>query len=777
MDRLQKLALVGDYIPRRCGIAQFGHDIGRSITSQYPDVQLQVVSVNDTSDGYDYPDEVTFEIPQQTLSSYKQAADYMHLANFDVVSLQHEYGIYGGDDGSHIMALLKPLQIPVVSTFHTILEEPSPQQRRILTDIAAQSAMVVTMTGKGRELLTRVYGLAESKIEVIPHGIPDIPFSDPNYYKDQFGVEGMNVLLTFGLLSPNKGIEDMIAALPAIVSEYPNTVYMVVGATHPHLLRSAGESYRLKLERMVASLGVTEHVVFYNRFVSDHELKDFLGVSDIYVTPYRNEAQITSGTLAYAYGCGKAVVSTPYWHAAELLADDRGVLVPFHDPAAIARAINGLLADDNRRHALRKQAYLAGREMTWNQVGARYSELFERILRTRTRDTGRRRFPVRTVAESSRNLPEVRLDHLKVLTDDTGIIQHARYSVPNRHEGYCTDDNARALLLAVLLMNLGTHDEDLRLMSRTYAAFLEYAYDRERRVFRNFLSFNREWLESHGSPDSQGRALWALGTVVGRLADEQLSAWAAEIFNDALSEVLLRPDPRSWAFAALGLNEYLKRFGGNRQARQACDTLLERLLDSYRKNATQDWVWYEPALTYDNARLPEAVILLSEITGRDDAREIGLRTLTWLSRVERSENGHFRPVGSEGFYPRGEKRALFDQQPVEAAAAVSAAITAYGVTDDPIWYEQAHRTYEWFLGRNDLEVAVYDPATGGCFDGIGIHRLNRNMGAESTLSFLLASVRMQTMEQRVAAYETTMDPPPAVSLPADRLGNAREIRA
>ncbi|MFP4644546.1 MAG: glycosyltransferase family 4 protein, partial [Spirochaetales bacterium] len=722
MDRLQKVALVGDYLPRRCGIAQFGHDLGLSIAAQYPDVELQVIAVNDTSEGYKYPPEVTFEIPEQRLSSYKQAADYLHLANVDVVSLQHEYGIYGGEYGSHILALLKPLGVPVVTTFHTILEAPSSEQKQLLIEMAGLSASVVSMTEKGKELLQGVYGIPEQKIEVIPHGIPDTPFVDPNFYKDQFGVEGKHVIMTFGLLSPNKGVEDMIAALPAIVREVPNTVYLVVGATHPHLVRTEGESYRLKLERMVEALGVKDHVVFYNRFVSDDELREFLGVTDVYVTPYLNEAQITSGTLAYAYGCGKAVVSTPYWHAAELLSEDRGVLVPFHAPEAIASAITSLLKDDTRRHAMRKQAYLAGRNMTWNQIGARYYELIERTRRTKSRPDGPRRFPVRTVAESPRNLPELRLGHLMALTDDTGIVQHARYSVPNRHEGYCTDDNARALLLTVLLREMGIRDQHIDFMTRSYASFLEHAFDRAGRVFRNFLSFDRRWLETKGSPDSHGRAMWALGTVVGRLPDDQLASWAAEIFNAALPSVMDLPDARSWAFTAMGLNEYLQRFGGNRQARQACDVLLDRFEEAYRATRSDDWEWYEPVLTYDNARLAEAVILLSKLTGRTETQSIGIKTFDWLCGVQQSASGHFRPIGSDGFYRRGGKRAVYDQQPLEACASVSAAIAAYKATGESKFYQEAHRAYEWFLGRNDLESSVYHPATGGCFDGIGVHR-------------------------------------------------------
>lgn len=758
MDKIRRIAIIGDYIPRRCGIAQFTHDLYKAIKLQTPKTDVQIVAVNDIKNGYSYPEEVCFEISEEIQEEYERAADYLHVNNVDVVSLQHEFGIYGGSWGSYILPFLKTLRIPVVTTLHTILQDPNIEQRDILREIGRASTFVVTMAEKGREMLQDVYDLEAEKIEVIPHGIPDMPFVDPNFYKDQFGVEGKHVILTFGLLSPNKGIEQMIEALPNIIKEVPDTVYIVLGATHPHLIRRDGEAYRLSLTRLVERLGVKDNVIFYNRFISDEELREFLGMADVYVTPYLNEAQITSGTLSFAFGCGKAVVSTPYWHAVELLADDRGLLVPFRDSQAMAHAVVNLLKNESKRHAMRKRAYLMGREMTWAQVGGRYVELFERARRSAPEKATTRHFAVRTLANSPRHLPELKLDHLKRLTDDTGLLQHAKYSIPNRFEGYCTDDNARALILMEFLKELENRNEDLTTMESVYSAFLHHAFEPATKVFRNFYSYDRQWIDEQVSIDCQGRSLWALGTVIARSEDENLVSWAVEIFNAALPVVLEHPYIRAWAFTARGIYEYVKRFQGDRTSRLAANQLMDRFIDAFRNESKTGWKWFEDKLTYENARLSEATILLSILTERQEALEIGLESLRWLDDIQRSEQNNFRPVGNRGFYHRGGTPAYHDQQPLEAAAMVSASITAYIASEDDRWRETAHRSFEWFLGRNDISTPLYDPKTGGCFDGLMVDRVNRNMGGESTLSFLMSLAEMKLLENRLAAYESAKKP-------------------
>ena len=750
-SEIHKIAFVGDYLPRKCGIATFTHDMYTSVASDNPDAECFVVPVNDRPEGYDYPPEVRFEIDEQDLVSYLQAADFLNFANTDVVCLQHEYGIYGGPAGSHILGLLRDLRMPVVTTLHTVLKEPDPHQRRVLMQLADLSARVVVMTERARAFLRQIYGVPEAKIDLIAHGIPDTPFVEPDLYKEQFGVEGRPVALTFGLLSPNKGVEHMLRAVPKILEEFPDFVYIVLGATHPDLVRDQGERYRLSLERLARDLGIRTNVIFYNRFVELNQLTEFIRAADVYVTPYLNPAQITSGTLAYSFGCGKAIVSTPYWHAEELLAGGLGVLVPFADPPSLAREIRGLLRDGSRRLAMCKTAYGLGREMIWRRSAHHYMESFQKARLAR-HDQPFKPLTVRTLAEEQADLPEWRLDHLQRMTDSTGMFQHATYTIPLFEEGYCTDDNARVLLLAVLLDELGQDEPEVRRLAMTSAAFLQAAFDRDRRRFRNFMSFDRHWLEEVGSEDCQGRAVWALGACVGRSRRDDLPAWAASHFELALLPIPEMTSPRAWAFGLLGVQEYLRRFSGDRACGQARDALTALLIDLYDRTATPDWPWFEEILSYDNARLPHALIASGRDGGDPRALEVGLLALSWLVEVQRAPQGHFRAVGCNGFYRKGGVPARFDQQPLEANATVAACLEAYRATQDPRWMNEARSSFEWFLGRNDLGQELYDPATGGCCDGLQEDRVNRNQGAESTLAFLLSLAEMNLLESSLAAF-------------------------
>lgn len=748
---IEKIAFVGDYLPRKCGIATFTHDMHASIVGRFPHTECFVVPVNDRAEGYDYPSEVRFEIAEQDRESYRKAADFLNFANADLVCLQHEYGIYGGVAGSHILALLRDLRMPVVTTCHTILREPDPDQRRVLVQLSELSAYLVVMTDRARIFLREIYGVPNSKIKAIAHGIPDTTFVSPDHYKEQFGVEGRPVALTFGLLSPNKGIEHMLRAIPEIVEAFPNFVYMVLGATHPELVRQQGERYRLSLEQLARTLGIEDHVIFYNRFVELDELTKFIRAADVYVTPYLNPAQITSGTLAYSFGCGKPVVSTPYWHAEELLADGRGVLVPFADSPALAQEIRGLLGNEPRRLAMSLKAYDLGREMVWERSAEHYMELF-RQARLGCLDQPAKPLAVRTLAEQQAARPIWRLDHLSRMTDTTGIFQHATYSIPSYVDGYCTDDNARALLLTVLLDELGQGGAEVSRIATTTAAFLQAAFDRDQHRFRNFMGFDRRWLDDVGSDDSHGRALWALGVCVGRSQDPDLPAWAASYFELALPPVVEMTSPRAWAFSLLGIHEYLRRFEGDRSARDVRDTLMLKLVGIYKRTATSDWCWFEEIVSYDNARLPHALIASASHCGDDETLELGLTALNWLVRIQRAPQGHFRAIGCDGFYPKGRQPARFDQQPIEANATVAACLEAYRATQDPRWLDEARSAFEWFLGRNDLGIDLYDSASGGCCDGLHEDRVNRNQGAESTLAFLLSLAEMNLLESSLANF-------------------------
>jgi len=593
-----------------------------------------------------------------------------------------------------------------------------------------------------------VFHVPISKIDLIPHGIPDLAFTDPNFYKDAFGTEGKEVLLTFGLLSPNKGIENVIQALPSILLRHSHVVYMISGVTHPHVLRHEGDKYRLYLQNLAKDLGVEDNVIFRNRFASPQELVEVIGAADIYITPYKHKGQVVSGTLAYALSAGKAIISTPYLHAIELLDEQRGVLVPFDDPQAIAAKTIELLDNGTERHAMRKRAYLYARDMVWDRVAQQYMSSFERVCNERMRKP-RATFSARNTQKALDRLPPVKLDHLHRMTDHTGIVEHAIFVVPNYPEGYSTDDNARALIVAILLEPLGsktpTRAPDL---ASRYLSFLWLAFDPATKRFRNCLSYDHQWQEPKGSEDSHGRALWGLGTVLGRTTDAGLRGAAGRLFELAVPAAVEFSSPRASAFALLGILEYLESFPGDRAALNAADALANRLLDSYIAARSTDWKWFEDELAYSNARLPQALIRAGMRSANDAMVSAGVEALDWLAKVQRCERkGHFVPIGSLGFYSKKTEKARFDQQPIEACAAVAACLQAYRATGEARWRKEAWTAFNWFLGDNDLQIALYDPSTGGCRDGLHPDRANENQGAESTLSFLMALLEMRKLEE------------------------------
>jgi glycosyltransferase involved in cell wall biosynthesis len=743
-----RVAVIGNYLPRKCGIATFTTDLCDSIHAEYKTTELLAVPVNDTPEGYSYPTRVRFELSQDDVASYRQAADFLNFSRIDLVCLQHEYGIFGGSAGAHVLELLRRLHMPVVTTLHTVLREPDADQRIAMEQIAALSDRLIVMSRQSAEILQEVFRVPISKIDLIPHGIPGLAFTDPTFYKDAFGTEGKDVLLTFGLLSPNKGIENVIQALPTILCRHSNVVYMISGVTHPHVLRHEGDRYRQYLQKLARDLGVQDHVIFRNRFVSPQELVELVGAADIYITPYKHKGQVVSGTLAYALSAGKAIISTPYLHAMELLDEERGVLVPFDDPLAIAEKTIELLDNGTARHAMRKRAYLYSRDMVWDRVAQQYMGSFERVYNERLRNP-RATFSAQNTEKALDRLPAVKLDHLYRMTDHTGIVEHAVFTVPNYPEGYSTDDNARALIVAVLLEEFGSvaPRSSLDFASR-YLAFLWLAFDPTSRRFRNCLSYERQWQEPLDSEDSHGRALWGLGTVLGRTKHAGLRGAAGRLFELAVPAAVEFKSPRACAFALLGLLEYLESFSGDRAALNAAHALADRLLESYRANRSVDWKWFESGLAYSNARLPQALIRAGTHSANEAMVSAGLEALGWLTAVQRCEiKGHFVPVGSHGFYSRKTEKARFDQQPVEACAAVSAFLQAYRATGKGRWRKEAWTAFNWFLGDNDLQIALYDPTTGGCRDGLHPDRANENQGAESTLSFLMALLEMRKLEE------------------------------
>ena len=743
--RTSHLAFVGDYVPRRCGIATFTADICEAIAEEFPKTKCIVGSVNDRAEGYDYPGRVRFEIEEKEIASYRRAAEFLKINNVEVLSVQHEFGIYGGPAGSHLLELMRGVRMPVVTTLHTVLAEPDADQRLVMAELDKLSKRFIVMADRGQHLLETVYGVDPGKIDLIPHGVIDMPFMDSNFYKDEFGVEGKTVLLTFGLLSPNKGIEYVIEAMPTILERHPDVVYMVLGATHPNLLASEGEKYRNKLEALAQQLGIQDKVIFHNRFVALEQLKEFIGAADIYLTPYLNAAQVTSGTLAYAFGAGKAIISTPYWHAQELLDGERGILVPFANAPAIATGVNNILSEPTRMTAMRKRAWKQGRDMTWPVVARRYMESFGRA-----RESMSEGFTVTArTPPPPPPMPELKLRHLETMSDHTGIFQHAIYNVPNFHEGYCTDDNARAFILTVLLEELGMSSEKVERLASSYLAFLWYAFDGNTCRFRNFMSYSRQWLELHGSEDSHARALWAVATALGRSKNVGHRKLCALLFQRGLPPVARFSSPRAWAFTLISIHEYLRTLSGDRVVGKMRDTLTSMLVGLFHANASADWQWFERIATYDNAKLSHALILSGYWTSQGETLDIGLRSLRWLLEAQTTPDGHFAPIGCHGFWPRGGEKARFDQQPLEAHAMVSACLEAFFVTRDDFWHAAARRCFDWFVGRNDLGQPLYDATTGGCRDALLQDHLNQNQGAESSLAFSLSWAELRRAEEQI----------------------------
>lgn len=739
-----KIALIGNYLPRRCGIATFTTDLLTNLSKDDSAGECCAIVMNDRADGYRYPAQVRFEVNQHIMSEYLLAADFLNRNRVDVVCLQHEFGIFGGKDGAYVLDLLGNLRMPVITTLHTVLQSPSDGQLSVLRRISQFSDRLVVMSKQAKQILNNVYDVSENKIAVIHHGIPDVPFVDPNFYKDQYGVEGRKVILTFGLLSPGKGIETMIDALPSIVEHHPETVYIVLGATHPHVKKNQGESYRLSLQRRARDLGVSEHLIFHNRFVDLKELCEFLGAADIYATPYLNLEQVVSGTLAYALGSGKATISTPYWYAEEMLADGRGRLVPFNNPAALAEQVVDLLNNEVERHAMRKRAYTFCRKMIWKEVGRKYISLFNDVKAERARSP-RPVFRAKTMDEAPRELPQPKLDHIIRLSDNVGILQHAKYIVPDRYHGYCTDDNARALIAVLMAKEMIADSEVVTNLACTYISFLHHAFNEETGRFRNFMGYDRRWLEEVGSEDSHGRAVWGLGEAVILAEEADIRDAARAIFEKALPAITAFTSPRTWAFALAGIHAYLGRYSGDSKVRRVREILADRLLDKYMQNASDEWPWIEDRLTYANGKIAQALILSGRCLNRDEMLEAGLKSLNWLIKIQTDTKGHFVPIGNNGWYSRDGAKARFDQQPIEALDMIEACREAYEATNEMSWIYHAQRCMEWFLGRNDLNAPLYDHKTGGCCDGLNADGPNRNQGAESTLVCFLSMLHLNRM--------------------------------
>jgi glycosyltransferase involved in cell wall biosynthesis len=733
----RRIALVGNFAPRKCGIATFTTDIFEKLGEFHPEIAVDVHALDDPRQPLEYPG-AAGTIVNNDPASYRRAARRINDSGVDAVWLQHEYGIFGGPDGEMVLELVDRIAAPLILTPHTVLSEPSERQRAILERLIARASCIMVMSAHSCRLLTEHYGAPEEIMQVVPHGAPDRPFGRQDEYKARLGLAGKTVLTTFGLLGPGKGLETAIEALPAIVRKHPDVVYRIVGATHPNLVAADGESYRESLEQLAETIGVADHVQWDNRFLETDELLDQLEACDIYLTPYPNLQQSTSGTLSYAVSLGKAVVSTPYLHAKELLAEGVGELVEPKSSAAIAERVNALLDDRERLARLQRRAYAKGRETIWPRFSEGAAALVEAAV-------------ARTPAAAPLAVPNPQA--VVAMSDGTGMLQHSIGIVPDRHHGYCLDDNVRALMLMNLAEDMDEAErERWRLV---YASYIQHAWNPDRGAFRNFMNFDRTWCEDEGSEDSNGRALWALGQTIETCDQSSMQYWARRWYDTALPHCAASGSPRAVAFAMLGAAAVLRcsDHAESREFLRQGGDFLHRLLDASRR---PDWAWFEAVLGYDNPRLSQALIEAGLALGEPRFVAAGLDTLSWIAAQQMSSNGQFRPIGSETF-GKEHTHLPFDQQPLEAQAAIEAAAAAWRASRDPKWPQHAQAAWRWFFGANDRGVILGDLASGRCRDGINPRGANENCGAESILAFQLshyALIALMRAQPRRTSGET-----------------------
>ncbi len=747
-----KIAYVGTYPPRQCGIGTFTNNLIKAIVSNTKDKKIikhtNVIALNNPhyEEEYEYPEEVKFTIRQEHQRDYINAAKFINFSDSQACILNHEFGIFGGDDGVYILPLLHRLKVPLIVTFHTVLRDPSFVQKNIVEEIGKIAKKIIVMSNKAVHFLKTVYDIPEEKIALIEHGVPDYPGLTHEKIKKKYNFEDRKVLLTFGLLSRNKGIETVLDALTKVVDKHPDLLYIVLGKTHPAVLKHAGEEYRDYLNLFVKKHNLQNNVYFLKDFVTEEVLFEYLTACDIYVTPYLNEAQITSGTLSYAVGAGAAVLSTPYWHAKELLANERGRLFNFKDSDQLAEILNDILENPKKLNELRNKAFEYGKKIRWPIIGKQYLDMVNSIVKKSQVLVE----PGKKLIIDTSVIPKFRLDHIKRLTDDTGIVQHAKYGIPNLKEGYCLDDNARALLMA--LMSYRQNKDTVALgFIPIYLSYIHYMQTKEG-SFRNFLSFNREFLDEGGSEDSFGRTVWALGYLIHRAPNGSYREFGHELFSRSVNFFDALKHLRGIANTIIGMSYYLKHYTDNESMMKKMKNMAEKLLDAYNKHRTNDWQWFESKLTYDNAILPMSLFHAAEITGDKSIKDVAVKTTLFLEEIT-IDKGYLSIVGSNGWYPKGGKRAIFDQQAIDTMASVRLFFQAYKVTKDPVYIEKMFLSFLWFLGENELRIPLYDHETFGCCDGLKSNGINRNQGAESTLAYLISHLTVLTALEYEFEYQ------------------------
>jgi len=725
-----KVCFLSNFPPKECGIATFTRDLVTALDKRFnPRLKSRVVALNEMASFYNYDSRVVMQLNKEDIADYISIAKKINSSKkIKLICIQHEFGLFGGAYGNYLIPFLETLEKPVVITFHSILPEPDEMRKRVVKFIASKCAAIIVMANSAIDILHRDYGIEKKKIYVVPHGIPDVSFKPAEHYKKKLKLNGKIILSTFGLLSKGKGIEHMIKALPGLIKKYPNLLYLVIGETHPIVRKREGEEYRNNLIKLVGELGLKENVKFYNKYLSLQEVIQYLLASDIYICTNLDKNQIVSGTLSYALGCGKAVVSTPSVYAREILANNRGILVNFEDPRSYAEAINKILSDKELRENLERNAYTFGRQMTWQNVANLYLNIFNKVVKLRE--------------EITEKYPKISLHHLKTLTDKFGCIQFSEMSVPDKGSGYTVDDNSRALIVASLHNKLFNSEESLGL-AKTYLNFLEKSQD-ENGIFKNTFKKIDEGEEMY-SEDAFGRAIWALGYALNKSDDEEITEKVKKLFDSSFDKIDKLNSPRAKAYAINGLYYFYKKTQDEKIVLKVKE-LADFLVGWYKKESSENWQWFEKYLTYANSQLPEALFLAYEITKNKEYLEIAEKTFEFLSKLMFIDN-ELSPIGQNGWYNRNGKRAFFDQQPIDAASIVQTCLVVYSITGNKKYYDKAVLAFNWFLGKNHLKQMLYNETTGGCYDGLGKESINLNQGAESTVSYLMARLMLEEVKR------------------------------
>lgn len=728
-----KIAFIGTYPPRECGIGTFTNNLFSSVivnnTKTGEENDGFVVALNDFTNNYEYPEEVKLTIRQEYQEDYIRAVKFINHSGADLCVLEHEFGIFGGQNGVYILPLLHRLEVPLIVTLHTILKTPSYNEKAVLQEICKMAHKIVVMSNKAIEFLVNIYDVPQEKIAFIEHGVPDLQYNAKKS-KKEFKLESKKVLMTFGFIGRNKGIETVIKALPKVIEKHPNVIYMVLGKTHPNVLRHSGEEYRIYLMRLVKNLQLEKHVVFLNEFLDVKDLFKYLSATDIYLTPYLNEAQITSGTLSYAIGVGSAVISTPYWHAAELLADGRGRLFNFGDSDELSSILSELMDNPVELNMLKTRALEYGNKITWPKTGEKYVTLTKQVIRQ-----GVTELTKKDTIFDLLILPPFSLAHINRLTDDTGIIQHAKFGIPNLKEGYCLDDNSRALLM-VLMAYRQTKNERALELSPVYLSYIHYMQNKDG-TFRNFLSFNRNYLDEVGSEDSFGRTIWALGYLLANAPNDAYYQTGRLMFFNASPNFEKLESIRSIANTMIGICYYLETNPADDSMTERLRSMAHNLVSHYEENESENWKWFEALLAYDNGMLPLALLQAAEILNEDKIMEIAINSMQFLTEHTLNEN-YLSIIGNEQWYKKDGERSMFAQQPIDAMAMVLMFHQAFHVTKDKEYLNKLYTSFLWFLGENDLRLSLYDFETKGCCDGFESYGVNRNQGAESSLAYLIS---------------------------------------